>query len=107
LPWQHTGWVEVVTWIGNIAAFFTAVVATRPIARRLGAAYAFWIAINILPPVATHLFLSLGRFTAVLFPVFFWLAQWIPRRRVIPVAAAFGAAQLVLASWFFLWKPVV
>ena len=107
LPWQHTGWVEVVTWVGNIAAFCTAAVATRPIARRLGAAYAFWIAINILPPVAAHLFLSLGRFTAVLFPVFFWLAQWIPRRRVFPVAAAFGAAQLVLASWFFLWKPVV
>jgi hypothetical protein len=107
LPWQHTGWVEVVTWIGNIAAFCTAAVAARPVARRFGVAYAIWIVVNILPPVATHLFLSLGRFTAVLFPVFFWLAQWIPRRRVIPVAAAFGAAQLVLASWFFLWKPVV
>ncbi len=108
LPWQQqTGWMEIVTWVGNIAAFCTAAVAARPVARRFGVAYAIWIVVNILPPVATHLFLSLGRFTAVLFPVFFWLAQWIPRRRVIPVAAAFGAAQLMLASWFFLWKPVV
>ncbi len=107
LPWQHLGVEEVVTWIGNIAAFVTAALAIRPVARRLGAGYGIWIAVNIFPPVAMHLFLSLGRFTSVLFPMFFWLAGQIPRRRVIPVACAFAAGQVVLAAWFFLWKPVV
>ncbi|HEV3057423.1 MAG TPA: mannosyltransferase family protein [Vicinamibacterales bacterium] len=108
LPWQvRDGFEEILTWAGNIIAFGTAVLAIRPVARRFGAAYAFWIGINIFPPVAAHLFLSLGRFTSVLFPVFFWLALQIPRRRVMPTAIAFGACQMVLAGWFFLWKPVV
>jgi hypothetical protein len=108
LPWQvHYGVEEIVTWVGNIIAFGVAAWAIRPVARRFGAAYAIWIGVNIFPPVATHLFLSLGRFTSVLFPVFFWAAVKISRRRVVPVAVAFAAAQVLLACWFFLWKPVV
>jgi hypothetical protein len=108
LPWQvHSGIEEIITWVGNIIAFGIAALAIRPVARRFGTAYAFWIGINIVPPVAAHLFLSLGRFTSVLFPVFFWLAVRIPRRRVVPIAIAFAAGQVVLAGWFFLWKPVV
>jgi hypothetical protein len=99
--------IEVITWIGNIAAFCAAVMAIRPITRRLGLAYGAWIAVNIVPPVVAHLFISLGRFTAVLFPVFFWLAIRIPRDRLMRVAAAFAAGQAVLAVWFFLWRPVV
>jgi hypothetical protein len=98
---------EVITWIGNIAAFGVAAAACVPIARRFGAAYAVWIAVNIFPPVPAHLFLSLGRFTAILFPLFFWLALRIPRRHLVPVATAFAVGQAVLAVWFFLWKPVV
>jgi hypothetical protein len=107
LPGQHIGWEEVVTWTGNVIAFGTAALAIRPISRRFGAAYAIWIAVNIFPPVAAHLFLSLGRFTSVLFPMFFWLAVSIPPRRVIPIAVAFAAGQIVFAAWFFLWMPVV
>ena len=99
--------IEVITWIGNIAAFVTAVCAIRPISRRLGPAYGAWIAVNIGPPVVAHLFMSIGRFTAVLFPVFFWMALRIPRARVMRVAVAFAACQAVLAVWFFLWRPVV
>ena len=99
--------IEVITWIGNIAAFAAALAAIRPISRRLGVAYGAWIAVNIFPPVAAHLFLSLGRFTSVLFPVFFWLAIRIPRDRLMRVAGLFAAWQAVLATWFFLWRPVV
>jgi hypothetical protein len=99
--------VEVVTWIGNIAAFLLAAAAIRPVGRRLGPAYAIWIAVNIGPPIIAHLFLSIGRFTAVLFPMFFWLAQSLPRSRVPYVVGAFAAGQAVLAAWFFLWQPVV
>jgi hypothetical protein len=98
---------EVITWIGNIGAFAVAAAAIVPVWRRFGAAYATWIAVTIFPPVPMHLFISLGRFTAVLFPVFFWMALRIPRSRVPRVAAAFAGGQLVLAVWFFLWRPVV
>ena len=99
--------IEVIVWIGNIAAFVTAVAAIRPVTRRFGLAYGAWIAINIFPPVAAHLFMSLGRFISVLFPFFFWLAIRIPRQRLMRVAGAFAACQAVLAIWFFLWRPVV
>ena len=98
---------EVITWVGNIAAFGVAAVSIKPIWRRFGAAYAAWVAVNLFPPVAMHLFLSLGRFTAVLFPVFFWMALRIPRSRVPVVAGSFAVGQLILAVWFFLWRPVV
>jgi mannosyltransferase PIG-V len=98
---------EVITWIGNIGAFAVAASSIGPTTRRFGAAYGAWIAINIFPPVATHLFMSLGRFIAVLFPFFFWLALRIPRSRLVHTAAVFTACQLVLAAWFFLWRPVV
>ena len=81
--------------------------AIRPISKRLGPAYGLWIAVNIFPPVVAHLFMSLGRFISVLFPFFFWLAIRIPRERLPQVAALFAAGQAVLATWFFLWRPVV
>jgi hypothetical protein len=99
--------IEVITWIGNIAAFGAAAYAIQPISKRLGPAYGAWIAVNIFPPVVAHLFMSIGRFTSVLFPLFFWLAIRIPRHRLMHVAGAFAAVQAVLAVWFFLWRPVV
>lgn len=98
---------EVLVYAGDIAAFFWAAASIVPVVRRLGVAYGLWIAINIFPPVAAHLFISLGRFTSVLFPLFFWLALAVPRRRVAWVAGAFAAGQALLAVGFFLWRPVV
>ena len=98
---------EVTVYAGDIAAFFLATASIVPVARRIGAAYAMWIAINIFPPVAAHLFISLGRFTSVLFPLFFWLALVVPRRRVAYLAGAFAACQAILAVCFYLWRPVV
>ena len=99
--------IEVVVWIGNIAAFVAAVAAIGPVTRRFGLAYGAWIAVNIFPPVVAHVFLSLGRFISVLFPFFFWLALRIPRDRLVRVAGVFAACQAVFAIWFFLWRPVV
>ena len=98
---------EVIVYAGDIAAFFLAATAILPVARRVGAAYGLWIAINIFPPVAAHLFISLGRFTSVLFPLFFWLALVVPRRRVAWLAGVFAVCQAILAVCFFLWRPVV
>jgi hypothetical protein len=99
--------IEVIVWIGNIVAFCAAVSAIGPIWRRFGIAYAAWMVVNIFPPVAAHLFISLGRFISVLFPFFFWLALRVPRDRVMRVAGIFAGCQAVLAIWFFLWRPVV
>ena len=98
---------EVMVYAGDIAAFFLAATSILPVARRVGAAYGLWIAINIFPPVAAHLFISLGRFTSVLFPLFFWLALVVPRRRVAWLAGVFAVCQAILAVCFFLWRPVV
>ena len=49
--------------------------ATVPVARSLGLAYAVFILINILPPLAAGQLLSAGRFSSVLFPAFVWFAQ--------------------------------
>lgn len=98
---------DVITWTGNVIAFAVAAASIVPVALELGGAYALWIALNIFPPVGAHLFLSLGRFVAVLFPVFFWLARRIPPVRVPVVAWSFMIAQIALAALFFLWRPVV
>ena len=98
---------EVMVYAGDIAAFFLAATSILPVARRVGAAYGLWIAINIFPPVAAHLFISLGRFTSVLFPLFFWLVLVVPRQRVAWLAGVFAVCQAILAVCFFLWRPVV
>ena len=98
---------EVFVYLGDIAAFLVAAAAIRPVVRRFGVAYGVWIAVNIVPPVVAHLFISLGRFTSVLFPLFFWLAIRLPRPKLWPMAGAFAAGQALLALWFFLWRPVV
>ena len=98
---------EAIVYLGDVAAFVFAASAIRPVTRRFGLAYGVWIAVNIVPPVVAHLFISLGRFTSVLFPLFFWLAIRIPRARLWQVAGAFAAGQALFAVWFFLWRPVV
>ncbi len=99
--------IEVIVWTGNIIVFCAAVYAIPSIAKRFGIAYAAWMAVNLFPPVVAHLFISIGRFTSVLFPFFFWLALRIPRDKLARVAGLFAACQAVLAVWFFLWRPVV
>jgi hypothetical protein len=100
-------YTEVLAWTGNIEAFLIATAAIRPITRRLGVPYGLWIVVNIFPPLAAHLFISIGRFTSVLFPMFFWLAIAIPRPKVWRVVAVFAVLQAVFAVWFFLWRPMV
>ena len=104
---DHITVTDVLTWTGNIASFALALVAVRPVFRRFGAAYAALIVFTVIPPLATHLFMSMGRFTSVLFPVFLWLGAVVPRERLPRVAWSFAAAQMVLAFLFFLWRPVV
>ena len=72
-----------------------------------GTAYAVWVGVNVFPPFFTHLVMSMGRFTAVLFPLFFLMATALPASRRWRVASCFAAAQAILATLFFLWRPIV
>ena len=98
---------DVLRWAFDFAAFAGAVWALKPIFRRFGPAYAAWVALGIFPPVTTHLFMSQGRFTATLFPLFFWLATVVPRTKLWRVAGGFAVIQIAFAILFFLWRPIV
>ena len=55
---------DVLNALGAVFALAT----VWPVARRLGLAYALFMLVNILPPLANGGLLSAGRFSAVLFP---------------------------------------
>lgn len=87
-----------------------AVVATAGALRRLPAAYGGWTLVALsLPlsyPVPSQPLMSLPRFLAVLFPLFFWLALACERRRVTgPVVAVslllFALFAVELGAWHF------
>lgn len=80
--------------------------ATWGVARRLDLAYAVFILINILPPLAAGGLLSAGRLSAVLFPAFIWLATVVPARHRAGWIASFAAVQAFNAALFYTWRPL-
>lgn len=80
--------------------------AAWPVARRHGLAFAVFILINILPPLAEGGMLSAGRFSSVLFPAFIWLAAAAPSRHRPGWIASFAALQALNASLFYTWRQL-
>jgi hypothetical protein len=81
-------------------------VAAWPVARRLGLAYAVFILLNILPPMAAGGLLSAGRFASVIFPAFIWFASAIPARHRPAWQASFMAVQALNAILFYTWREL-
>ena len=77
-----------------------------PVWRRIGPAYAVFILANLLPPMVQGGVLSLGRFTATLFPQFLALALLLPPERRTNWIIAFGIGQGLIAAVFFTWRPI-
>jgi hypothetical protein len=77
-----------------------------PVARRLGLAYAVFLLVNILPPLAAGGLVSAGRFSSVLFPSFIWLAGAVPPRHRAGWIATFAAIQALNAALFYTWRPL-
>jgi len=77
-----------------------------PVWRRIGPAYAVFILGNLLPPLIQGGLLSLGRFTATLFPQFLALALLVPPERRTGWIIAFAIGQGLIAAVFFTWRPV-
>ena len=94
--------LDVLNAIGVVFVLATA----WPVARRLGLAYAVFILINILPPLAEGGMLSAGRLSCVLFPSFIWLAGAVPVRHRAGWIASFAANQALNASLFYTWRQL-
>jgi Mannosyltransferase (PIG-V) len=91
--------------LNGLGAVFV-LAAVWPVWRRLGLAYAVFILINILPPMAAGGLLSVGRFSSVLFPAFLWFAAVVPARHRGGWLGAFMAVQGLNAALFYTWREL-
>jgi hypothetical protein len=83
-----------------------ALAAVWPVYRRFGLAFAVFIPITILPPMAAGGLLSMGRVTSVLFPVFLWMGAAVPPRHRHAWMVLFAVLQGFVAVMFFTWRPL-
>ena len=90
----------------NALGVIFVLVAAWPVARRLGLAYAVFILINILPPIAQGGLMSAGRFSSVLFPAFIWMAGAVPPAHRGGWVASFAALQALNAAMFYTWRQL-
>lgn len=91
--------------LNGLGALF-ALGAAIPVARKLGLAYAVFILVNILPPMAAGGLLSVGRFSSVMFPAFIWVATVIPERHRSGWLATFMGMQAFNAALFYTWRDL-
>jgi len=91
----------------NVAAVLFAIGAVLPILRRFGTAHALLVGLSVLPPLAAHGILSMGRFTSVLFPLFLLLASRISQARERRWLVGLLCAQVVVACLFYTWRIMV
>ena len=90
----------------NTAGAAFAVIMLWPVARRIGVAWALYVAVTIVPPMFAGGALSLARLSSTLFPVFLALAAVLPSRAVPSWATAFAILQGLCAALFFTWREL-
>jgi hypothetical protein len=90
----------------NLLAAGLATLSVWPVMRRFGLAPAVLLVLNLLPSLASGGWLSVGRATAVLFPIFLWLADAVPSNHRTAYVAAFAGLQVFAAALFFTWRPL-
>ena len=74
-----------------------------PITRRLGPEYGLFMILNVGPPLIFGGFLSMGRVTSLLFPMFMYLALVLADRQRQALAVGFAVVQGLAAVLFFTW----
>ncbi len=77
-----------------------------PVGRRIGWAYAAFVLLGVIMPVAGGGFASLGRYTAILFPIFLYVAHATQRTVFISLVSVSLIAQGLISALFFTWRPV-
>ena len=90
----------------NMAATMLVVGVSWPLGRRFGWAWSAFLLVTVLPPLFMGGFLSMGRVTSTLFPLFIYLG-WRIRREALPFVwiVTFGL-QVALAVMHFTWRQV-
>ena len=89
----------------ELTAVVFGLAAVWPIVRRFGLAYGVFVLMAVLPPFITMGSVSLGRYTAPLFPIFLWLGAAVPERRRPYWIGAFAMGQALVAVLFYTWRP--
>ena len=90
----------------QVVAVLFSLALVWPVWRRVGPAYAVFILANLVPPLIKGGVLSLGRFTATLFPLFLALALLVPAERRTSWIVAFAMGQGLIAAVFFTWRSI-
>jgi len=87
------------------AAALLALVSAWPITKRFGLPYGVFVVLSVVPSLVSLGTTSIGRYTAPLFPIFFWLGAVVPERHRTYWIATFAAGQALVAALFFTWRP--
>ena len=90
----------------NALGVIFALALTYPVFRRVGAAWAVFVLVNVVPPLFAGGVLSMGRLSATLFPLFLALAAILPRRSVPSWVGAFAVGQGLCTVLFFTWREL-
>lgn len=90
----------------NTAGALFALALTIPIGRRLGLAYGVLAAVLVLPPVLMGGSTSMGRLTAIVFPMFIWLALALSAERRKALMVAFATIQGLAATLFYTYRTL-
>ena len=91
----------------NAVAAIGAVVMIWPITTRLGLEYGLLMLLNIAPPMFFGGFLSMGRVTSLLFPMFFLTASVLSERQRQNLTVGFALLQGFTAILFFTWRRML
>jgi Mannosyltransferase (PIG-V) len=89
----------------NATFVLVALALAVPITKRFGVAYGAFLLLMVGPPLFRGGFLSLGRLTSTLFPLFLYLGWRLRGTPLAVVAMAFAGFQALLAVVFFTWRP--
>jgi hypothetical protein len=74
-----------------------------PVTRRFGPEYGVFMLLNVGPPLLFGGFLSMGRVTSLLFPMFMYLAAVLADRQRQTLVCGFAVVQGLAAVLFFTW----
>jgi hypothetical protein len=77
-----------------------------PVWRRVGAPWALYVLVSVVPPLFAGGLLSMGRLSSTLFPLFLACAAVVPPRAAPAVLVAFGVLQGLLAALFYTWREM-
>jgi len=77
-----------------------------PVWRRLAPAWSIYILINMLPPLFAGGFLSMGRLSSTMFPLFLALGAMLPARTVPAVITSFALLQGLVTVLFYTWRSL-